>query len=128
MTTAQSKITKLQGDVGTIDTGLLARLSAEDVGLTTIAPATHVNGTTTQLSFEASTAVVTADSSGDVTVTYPKAFANGVVSVIAAYGDTPGDSLPVSVVAGDNTTSAFTAHTGAVSGQAVRINYIAIGW
>lgn len=81
------------------------------------------NISTSQLLMQAGTSVTMTNASGLYTVTFPSAFPNGVVSVVATNGDDTGSA----VVLNSPTLSGFTASFG-VGSVLKRCNWIAIGW
>lgn len=84
--------------------------------------------------FQTGTAIATTDSIGNMTVTFPQAFPNGVLAVIPVNGDNTAftGAAAYYFTLGGVTLTTFTANmnangTSAVT-RTVRIDYIAIGW
>jgi len=119
----QANVTTLQGDVGTIDTNLVARVAGANASLPTMVGG-GLNGSKTQMLFQGGSNVGTVDSSGDMPVTFPVAFPNGLVSVVAIPGSNPAQAYQVSVYS----ASGFTVHSPIQTSGQARVNYIAIGW
>lgn len=86
--------------------------------------ATAPTAGTGQFYIQAGSDVVTTNAGGDQTITFPTAFPNAVISVVA----TDGDDLSTRAVSIQGaTTTVFNFSSPVVSGN-VRINWIAIGW
>jgi hypothetical protein len=87
---------------------------------------------TTRIRMQAGTTVAATNATGELTITFPSAFATGLLSVLACPGDDVGTL--VSIVVADSTgLSNFTirCHQGdgaAVVSQTVRVNWMALGW
>ena len=84
------------------------------------------NGT---IKVQSSSAVITTDASGNATITYPSAFTQGVLTVIAMNGDySNGGDVVVSLRNWNAATlTTFDVHLSNSVSSARRVNYIAIG-
>ncbi|WP_233592993.1 gp53-like domain-containing protein [Candidatus Pantoea deserta] len=73
-----------------------------------------------------STAVVTTNTSGETTVTYPQAFSTALVGLVICAGDNVGNPFAI-INYSSSRTSSFDFHCANAS-SSVRVNYIAIGY
>jgi hypothetical protein len=78
----------------------------------------------TKFTWQAGTAVGTADASGRLNIAYPAAFPNGVVSVVVT--NSYAQAASVTGILDHETAAGFTVVLGA--NQLVRINWMALGW
>lgn len=79
------------------------------------------------------TAVGSTDSSGNLPISFPIAFPNGILTILVCPGDNVASLSQVQVEESTVTTSGFTAgcltNTGAIiNTELVRVNVLAFGW
>jgi hypothetical protein len=102
-----------------------------NVGATLAGTAPAIDTGSIPFKIQCATVVATTDASGVVTVTFPSAFPNGLVSFVVCQG---GNTISDAIVgtsggsASGITLNVYHGNGTVVNGGLMRFNYIAIGW
>ncbi len=133
LTTTAGDVTALgmqlgQASTERLKTGTQVSLPSGPSGPLTPGP---VNPATSQMLWQSASSVEIADAAGNVIITYPSAFPNGVLSSVVMNGDSNFGAITFGLI--DNSKSsmtvrAFNSAGAPLANTIMRFNWIAIGW